>query len=357
MKKRHINIPIFIPHEGCPNACVFCNQHTITHTENGGASRDIRPEIEQCLSTIDKEECECEIAFFGGSFTGIDRGDMIRLLETAYEYVKVGRVQSIRLSTRPDFIDGEILDILRKYGVRHIELGVQSLDDNVLKASKRGHTAEVTRRACRMITERGFSLTGQMMIGLPGATTRSEVETAREIVNLGADSARIYPTVVFFDTELCEMAKRGEYTPLTNEEAAERAAKVYKVFANSGVKLLRIGLQSGEGLSDGRIYGGANHSAIGEMVIGAYYYDLLCEKCKTFAENGEICEGDEIVLTVFCAEGEASKVSGQKRVNKEKIRKYFGSFGIKIKDIKIKEDKKLFKNRVKITAEITGKAR
>lgn len=352
MEKRHINIPIFIPHEGCPNACVFCNQHTITCTENGGASRDIRPEIESCLATVDTENCECEIAFFGGSFTGIDRGDMIRLLETAYEYVKLGKVQSIRLSTRPDFIDEEILELLGKYGVKHIELGIQSLDDRVLEASKRGHTAEISRKACRMITEHGFSLTGQMMIGLPGAATQSEVETAKEIVSLGADSARIYPTVVFFDTELCEMAKRGEYTPLTNEQAAERAAKVYKVFADSKVKLLRIGLQSGEGISDDNVYGGANHSAIGEMVLGAYYYDLICKKCRYLTKNGEITEGDVIILEVYCAVGETSKVAGQKKINKKKITDYFAAFGVKVDKVKIIEDSNLPKNTVnaKITA-------
>lgn len=346
MEKRHINIPIFIPHEGCPNSCVFCNQHTITCTENGGASRDIRLEIEQCLATIDKEECECEIAFFGGSFTGIDRKDMIRLLETAYEYVRCGSVQSIRLSTRPDFIDEEILELLGRYGVRHIELGIQSLDDSVLEASKRGHTAETSRRACRMITEHGFSLTGQMMIGLPGATIGSEVETAKEIVSLGADSARIYPAVVFFDTELCHMAKRGEYTPLTNEQAAERAAKVYKVFAQGSVKLLRIGLQSGEGLSDDKVYGGANHSAIGEMVLGAYYYDLICEKCRYLAENGEITKGDVIILEVGCAVGEASKVAGQKKINKKKITDCFATLGVKVDKVKIIEDSSIPKNTV-----------
>lgn len=348
MGKRHINIPIFIPHQGCPNACVFCNQHTITCTQNGGASRDIRPEIESCLATIDKEKCECEIAFFGGSFTGIDRTDMIRLLETAYEYVKCGSVQSIRLSTRPDFIDKEILELLGRYGVRHIELGIQSLDDRVLEATKRGHTAEISRRACRMITERGFSLTGQMMIGLPGASPESEVETAKEIVRLGADSARIYPTVVFFDTELCEMAKRGEYTPLTNEQAAERAAKVYKVFADNGVKLLRIGLQSGEGISDDNVYGGANHSAIGEMVLGAYYYDLLCEKCRYFSENGEVIKGDIITLEVYCADGETSKVAGQKKINKKKITDCFATLGVKVDKVKIIENSNLQKNTVNV---------
>ena len=114
--KKHANIPIFIPHEGCPNNCVFCNQHTITQASDGGSGRDVAPEIEKCLATVDEKECECEIAFFGGSFTGIDREDMIRLLETAYGYIRSGRVSSVRLSTRPDYINEEILDILKKHG-------------------------------------------------------------------------------------------------------------------------------------------------------------------------------------------------------------------------------------------------
>lgn len=351
IKKRHINIPVFIPHEGCPNNCVFCNQHTITQTD-GGSARDIRPEIDACLETVNTDECECEIAFFGGSFTGIPREDMVRLLETAHEYIKNGKVKSLRLSTRPDYISPEILDILEKYGVRHIELGIQSMDDKVLAASGRGHTAITTENACRMIIERGFSLTGQMMVGLPGATSESEIATAEKICNMGADSARIYPTVVFFGTELCEMSKRGEYTPLTNREAVERCASVYKVFAEKGVTLLRIGLQSGEGLRDGNIYGGANHSAIGEMAVSKYYLDIMREICQKMTESGYLKKGDKVVLTVFCAEGETSKVAGQKRVNKEKITELFSDRGIRILNIKIKESKETDKNSVKITAEI-----
>ena len=355
MKKRHVNIPIFIPHEGCPNACVFCNQHTITQTENGGSKRDITAEIEACLETVDTSECDCEIAFFGGSFTGIPREDMIRLLECAHGYIKDGRVQSVRLSTRPDYIDEEILDTLEKYGVRHIELGIQSLDDRVLSASGRGHVAAVSRKACRMIVERGFSLTGQMMIGLPGATPESEVMTAEEICRLGADSARIYPTVVFYGTELCEMSKRGEYIPLTVDEAVERSAAVYGVFVKSNVTLLRIGLQSGEGLCEENVYGGANHSAIGEMVVSRYYLGVMLGICEKAVHDGELRRGDRAVLTVFCAEGETSKVSGQKRVNKEKITELFGKYGIEIPCIKIKESKGTLKNSVEITWEIIKK--
>ena len=353
MKKRHVNIPVFIPHEGCPNNCVFCNQHTITQTD-GGSGRDVSAEIDECLATLDTEECECEIAFFGGSFTGIPRCDMIRLLETAYGYIKAGKVKSVRLSTRPDYIDEEILDILEKYGVKNIELGIQSMDNGVLEASGRGHTAETTEKACRLICRRGFALTGQMMIGLPGATPESEIATAESICRMGAVSARIYPTVVFYGTELCNMSERGEYVPLTNEQAVERAAGVYGVFVRHDVKLLRIGLQSGEGLEDDNVYGGANHSAIGEMTVSRYYLDFLKEKCRKIIESGEL-KDQRAVLTVFCSVGETSKVSGQKRVNKEKIKELFEKEGTEIVEIKVKERSDIQKNSIEIKTEIIKK--
>lgn len=196
---RHVNIPIFIPHLGCPNTCVFCNQRTIS----GRLSFDIstvRTEIERALSTVGDGD-EAEIAFFGGSFTGIDRGLMIELLELAHEYVSAGRVRSIRCSTRPDYIDGEILDILGRYGVVVIELGLQSADEQVLMRTKRGHGFDAEERACRLIVERGFELVGQMMIGLPGSTAESELATADFIIRSGASGARVYPTVVFPDTK------------------------------------------------------------------------------------------------------------------------------------------------------------
>ena len=164
----HRNIPIFIPHLGCPNQCVFCNQRSISGCKEFDRE-DVRAQIERALSTI-PNGTETEIAFFGGSFTGIDRGLMTWLLDTAESYVKDGRVSSIRLSTRPDYITPEILKILSNYSVGTIELGLQSMDDEVLMRTARGHTAKTAREACRAVVEAGFSLVGQMMIGLPAST-------------------------------------------------------------------------------------------------------------------------------------------------------------------------------------------
>ena len=270
----HANIPIFIPHMGCPNQCVFCNQRAISGRQSF-CMEALVGQIESVLATL-KPGTEAEIAFFGGSFTGIDRDRMIALLELAQEYVRAGRVSSIRLSTRPDYIDDEILSILSHYGVRHIELGLQSMDDNVLAATRRGHTAKQAEDACRAVVQAGFSLVGQMMIGLPNATVQSEIRTAERIVSLGASAARIYPTVVLRNTPLCGMYESGDYQPLSLDDAIVRSAAAYRVFQKSGVQCLRIGLCDGEALfTGGEAVAGPTHPALGELVQNEYYYQEL----------------------------------------------------------------------------------
>ena len=324
---RHINIPIFIPHLGCPNDCVFCNQRSISgHGDFDIAT--VRREIDEVLSTV-REGDVCEIAFFGGSFTGIDRALMIALLDIAEEYIKTsgGVIGSIRLSTRPDYINGEILDILSRYSVRTIELGFQSMDDGVLLASKRGHTSEAAREAARLIKERGFSLVGQMMIGLPAADSESEVATAREICDIGADAARVYPTVVFYETELCAMAERGEYKPLDTEAAVRRCARVLDVFERRGVPCIRVGLCSSDNLSsDDKVYGGANHAAIGELSMAQLYFERICERL----EGCGFADFEGKTLTVYVAPGCVSKAVGQNKKNKVKLCQKYGFKRIKV---------------------------
>ena len=321
--KKHINIPIFIPHLGCPNQCVFCNQRTITG-KNEFHAESVKQIIDEALSTI-PDGVETEIAFFGGSFTGIDRELMIYLLEVAKRYVDAGEVQGIRLSTRPDYISEEILDILRAYGVTAVELGIQSMSQSVLDASKRGHNTEVTERACALVKRYGFELVGQMMIGLPEADVETEKYTARRICEMGADYARVYPTVVFYETELCDMARCGEYIPLSDEEAVMRTKEVLEVFDSLGVPCIRVGLCASENLSDEEsVYGGANHSAIGELAMGELYYDKICDMLD---ENPEI-RGSELII--YGGVGSTSKISGQNRRNKIRICKKYGFNKIKI---------------------------
>lgn len=313
----HRNIPIFIPHLGCPNLCVFCNQRSISG-RSGFSPDNVREEIDRSLAT-DADPEDTEIAFFGGSFTGIDRRLMIELLEIAESYVRAGRVRSIRLSTRPDYIDLEILGILSRYSVRVIELGLQSMNNAVLKASQRGHTSECAEAACRMVRESGFSLVGQMMIGLPASTLEDELGTARKIAELGADAVRIYPTVVFYDTPLCQMTETGDYTPLALADAVERSAAVLRVFLERGIPCIRLGLCSSEALtSPETVMAGPNHPALGELVWSELWYDTLKERIR---DAGLL--GHRIILNLPARE--ISRIVGHRRCNLERLERETGT--------------------------------
>ena len=316
---RHVNIPIFIPHLGCPYLCVFCNQHSISGKQAFDVA-DVDAQIGQALSTTSADDT-AEIAYFGGSFTGIDRALMTHLLDVAERYVQnpiqgKARVLGIRMSTRPDYISDEIIEILSRYSVRTVELGVQSMDDAVLKASERGHSARCAEQACRMLLDAGYSVVGQTMIGLPGSTLQSEVQTAQRLCALGVQKARIYPTVVFANTVLCDMMRKGEYTALTEQEAVARAAEVLRVFERHGVQVIRIGLCASDNLTDPACaVGGANHPAIGEMVRSELYYQKL----------RELLQGaDAPVQAVYIPARELSMAIGQHRHNLLRLQGEFG---------------------------------
>ncbi len=307
--KKHINIPLFIPHMGCPNQCVFCDQHTISGTCSFLREK-ARDEIETVLSTI-PADTPCEIAFFGGSFTGIDRKLMTDLLDLAQSYVASGSVDGIRMSTRPDYIDPEILSILSQYTISAVELGIQSMDDRVLQMCKRGHTASQTRAACALLKEAGIPWVGQMMIGLPGAALETELACAREICQMGAVACRIYPTIVLHHTALAAWTTSGIYTPLTAEEAVERSAAVLQVFVKAGVDCLRIGLCDSESLHDpASCLAGPVHPAMGELVHSRLYRNALQEAVLDWQQKST-----EKDLLIRVPVGEVSAVVGQKREN------------------------------------------
>ncbi len=310
MAARHINIPIFIPHLGCPNKCVFCNQRTISGVDEFDLN-GVRATIDEALSTADG--AECEIAFFGGSFTGIDRELMISLLEIAKEYLDSGKVSALRCSTRPDYIDEDILDILELYRVETVELGLQSSTDEVLRKCKRGHTHEDEKRAVELLYRRGFNFVGQMMIGLPGSALADELATAKFIIDSHASGARIYPTVVFRDTELCEMAMLEEYRPLSLDEAVSRSAAVLKLFIEAGVSVVRIGLCASENLvGDDTYFAGPNHPALGELVESELYYEHIKRGINALGKRSEC-------IRVEIARGALSKAIGQRKKNRIRL--------------------------------------
>ncbi len=310
MKAKHKNIPFFIPHEGCGFECIFCSQTKITGVCRTKRQIDeecaaLRDTVEEALGTLG--ENKVEIAFFGGSFTGIERERMVALLEAASGYIG-DKITGIRLSTRPDYIDGEICRILKSYGVTAVELGIQSVSDRVLECNKRGHTAYVSEKACYLVRENGFLLTGQMMCGLYGSSRDDEVETAKAIVRWGCDSSRIYPTVVFEGTVLYRLALSGKYAPLDMADAVSRAADCAEIFINNGVEILRIGLHSSENLAKAPF--GAAHPALGELVMSEVYYRKILPKLLNVS-------GDYAV--VFVPPGCISKAVGQKRSNLRRL--------------------------------------
>ena len=241
-----------------------------------------------------------QVAFFGGSFTGIDKNLMENYLKIANKYLKKGEISGIRLSTRPDYIDDEILDILSFYSVTNIELGAQSMDDEVLNLSRRGHGRKEVEKAAEMINERGFTLGLQMMVGLPSDTYEKSVDTAKAFVSLGAKETRIYPTVIIKNTLLEKMYNEGTYVPMSFDEAMDASADCYSIFMENNVKVLRIGLPASEGLKESAV-GGFYHEAIGEMVY------------SRVVRNSVMRENDEAEIAYN--KRFLSKVTGQKREN------------------------------------------
>ena len=311
---KHINIPVFVPHMGCPNKCVFCDQHAISGVRLFREEEAERT-IEEHLATV-PDDASVEIAFFGGSFTGIERELMISLLDMAERCVRDGKVSGIRMSTRPDYIDKEIVSVLKNYTVSAVELGVQSMNDDVLLSSKRGHTADDSRRAFYLLGEAGIASVGQMMVGLPRSTGEDEIFTAREICALGASGSRIYPTVVFENTELADLMRAGEYTPLAVDDAVRRSADALSVFASNGVPCLRVSLYGGDDPGGGEALAGPLHPALGELVLGEYYRRLTEEKLDALLKSRK-----PSAVTVFVPKGDLSAVIGHRGAN----RVYFSS--------------------------------
>jgi len=291
---KHCNIPIFIPELACPHQCVFCNQEKISNTFSVPKPNEIHKIIDSYLETIPNNR-EINIAFFGGSFTGIPLDEMTAYLKEAYKYIVKGKVHGIRLSTKPDYISEEILDILEKYGVTAIELGAQSTNDKILVKSGRGHKFGAIENAVELIKQRNFELGLQMMLGLPHDTLELSIQTAKDIVRLKADTTRIYPTVVVEGTVLENMYKRGDYKVLSLEEAVVWSKEVLKIFNEAGIKVLRVGLHPSEELELGKsLVAGPIHPSFKEMVLSSLWKDILFQKIDKKSEAQITVSGKQL---------------------------------------------------------------
>lgn len=279
--KKHAIIPLFIPHLGCPHDCVFCNQKIITAETESISREKILNEVESRLISLRPLNIETlEIAFFGGSFTALPLDFQENLLDAVYPYKKIGDVSKIRLSTRPDYINSTILNLLKKYGVDIIELGAQSFDNEVLMKSERGHTAEQTENSCILIQENGFSLGIQLMIGLPSDTRRKSVQSAKKTIDLKPDFVRIYPTVVLQDTVLATQFQNGTFIPFSRDEMIQTSKEIVLLFNNADIPVIRLGLKSTDFLNSFTDLSKTYHPAFRQLVEGELAMDIIKQQIR-----------------------------------------------------------------------------
>jgi histone acetyltransferase (RNA polymerase elongator complex component) len=309
---KHYNIPIFINHYGCPNACVFCNQKKINGVETDMTVSEIHNIIKTNLTTIPKDGIK-EVAFFGGTFTGLSIEAQKLYLEAVQQYIENGDISGIRISTRPDCINDQILSMLKKYNVKLIELGIQSLDEVVLKKTGRNYTENTVWNAVNLIKNYNITLGVQMMIGLPGSDFHKDYDTCKKLSLMKPDVARIYPTLVINNTELENMYKSGDYNPLTLEKSIEITKKVYSFFEINGINVIRVGLQPSEDLrKDGIIVSGPFHPAFKDLVLNEIYFDFLYDIYNKIQK-----------LSIITHEKNISSIIGNRGKNKDYFKNNF----------------------------------
>lgn len=317
MSKKEYIIPIFIPFLGCPHDCAFCNQVKITNYKDNINKENTIRQINQYLSYFPKNENLKEIAFFGGSFTGLDEKVMISYLEIALNYKKKGIIDRIRLSTRPDYINNSILDILKKYEVDVIELGIQSLDNEILNANERGHSKEDSIRASKLIKDYGFKLGHQIMPGLYKDSFDKATQTGLESIKMNPDMVRIYPTLVIKDTKLEKLYKEGLYKPLSLDEAIEISSRLYMIYSYKKIPVIRIGLQPTENINEKKdVVAGPFHPSIRQLVETNIHKIYLEELINKYGLKNKI--------KIHISNREISIIAGNKKANKNYFYKKYG---------------------------------
>lgn len=319
MARRSI-LPIFIPHLGCPNECVFCDQRRISGSPLPASGSSVR----DALAAVREDGGRgLELAFYGGSFTAIAAARQEELLSAAQPFLADGTIRAIRLSTRPDAVDAAVIERLRRFGVRTVELGAQSMSDRVLLASGRGHTAADTENAARLLKAAGFALILQMMTGLPGSDAETDIGTARRLIALSPDGVRVYPTVIVKNTELEELWRAGRYREHTVADAVSVCAEILPLFEAAGIPVIRLGLNPTEDLSGGEAVGGAYHPALGELVRSELMYRRAASLLR------DVPAGADVMLSV--QPNRVSMMTGQHRQNIARLTETFSLGSVRVR--------------------------
>jgi len=335
---RYFVVPVFIPHAGCPHQCAFCNQNVITRRGQKHFSiQEIESSIEQFLQYRQPHHAAAEISFYGGNFLGLDTETIQQLLLTAQEFIKHNRAQSIRFSTRPDTVTASKLNQLKPFNIRTIEIGIQSLDDRVLRHAMRGHTANDTLKAIHLLKQYEYTIGAQIMIGLPYQDAASTLDTARQVAALRPDFVRIYPTVVLKGSQLENWFRNGEYEPLSLEAAVDLTKKIYAAFHQRQIPVIRMGLQASEELHlDKALVAGPYHPAFGHLVHSELFFDKVAaeldNKSRPFPD-----------LTIFVHPDSIPKMRGLKNSNIKRLHSVF-----KIQSVIVVGDESLAEDAVKV---------
>lgn len=309
--KPHGLIPFYIPHAGCPQQCVFCNQHRIATGGARATQVDVKATITEYIGSK-RDDKYWEVAFYGGSFSALPEDLQRSLLEPTYEALQNGGIDAIRCSTRPDALSDEAIDLLTSYGMSTVEIGVQSMNDDILLRAKRGHSSQAVVGAVHRLQQRGLTVGIQLLPGLPGETWLTLVNTAVAVANLKPDFVRIYPVLVIEDTELADDVRAGRYTPLTVEEAVKYSAFLKSYFEDKGITVIRTGLQSTPELDAGiGLVGGPYEPAMGELVTNYQWLQRLLRILNDHEAAGLPMNR----ITVLYPRSLTSKVRGEKQRN------------------------------------------
>ncbi len=316
-------IPIFVPHMGCPYQCVFCNQTSITGSNPSISPGSIAAMIIDQLRAQRRNHLRREIAFYGGSFTGIGKKVQIQLLSVVQPFIQSGLIDSVRVSTRPDYVDPHTLQLLKECGVKTVELGVQSMVDEVLRCSRRGHTVDDVLKAVEFLHNAGFAVGIQIMVGLPGDDAHGYTHTVDRVIRLTPHFVRIYPTLVLKGTPLEKWYRSGRYTPLSLKEAIQLCKVAFLKFDRAGIPVIRLGLQSSPELEmGGCLVAGPYHPAFGQLVESSLFYDMasyLMEK-----------NGKSRIPRARVSPFDLSNIHGQKNQNLYQLKNRFGLRHIQI---------------------------